>query len=815
MLRIITYLVMLSLSVITSICSAQTQTAETFSINGIIVDEKGEKVNSAEIFMYETLENKLVKTELSDEKGEFIFSSVENGNYYLKIIVNGELKYTGNSFQISSNQNLGTLILEPESKQLEEVVLTQKKPYIERSEGKMILNVESNIGSAGSSAFEVLEKAPGVTVDNNDNISLRGKGNVMVQIDGKLTPMSGTNLGNYLRGIPSNAVDKIEFITNPSSKYDAAGTAIINIKMKKDKRIGTNGSITTAYGQGKYPKSNSGISLNHKNKKINVFGNYNFAYREGFNHLVLDRNFYENDNFIGAYEQDNYLKMDFRNHIGRVGMDYFANDKNTFGIIVNKVSNRFNPNGENVSVVFDETDSPISLFRTSNRSRDHWQNHSINLNHKIVLDTLGSEISTDFDYANYGNKTQQNFTTKYFDLDNNETQNPYLLYGNVKGGLDIFSLKSDFNTLLKNKMKIESGFKTSIVKADNNLAFYDRSSGTDVFDPTKSNHFIYKENINAAYINTSKTFGKWSAQLGLRVENTNITGEQLVDNTSFKNDYTQLFPSVFVGYTLNETNGLEFNYSRRINRPSYDQLNPFKFFLDPTTYKEGNPYLNPQTTHSLEVTHIFKQKIYTTLNFSRTLDNITEVIAPSETAPQVTIQTNRNLDSFDLYGIFFVMPLEVTKWWSSTNSLNFYHGFYSGNVANTTINNQGNFTYNMNSVNNFKITGSFSTELTANYRAREIYAFMDVNPIWHLNLGFQKRFKNKSVLKLAINDIFYTNRSVATSTFDGYVEGFEVERDTRVAVLSYTYNFGNNNGSPRRRSGGADDLKQRAGSTNG
>src|SRR5690606_14134110 len=131
-----------------------------------------------------------------------------------------------------------------------------------------------------------------------------------------------------------------------------------------------------------------------------------------------------------------------------------------------------------------------------------------------------------------------------------------------------------------------------------------------------------------------------------------------------------------------------------------------------------------------------------------------------------------------LYGIFFVMPLEVTKWWSSTNSLNFYHGFYSGNVANTTINNQGNFTYNMNSVNNFKITGSFSTELTANYRAREIYAFMNVNPIWHLNLGFQKRFKNKSVLKLAINDIFYTNRSVATSTFDGYVEGFEVERDT-------------------------------------
>ncbi len=814
MLRIITLPVVLTLSVITSLCVAQ-QTKEMYAINGVIVNEKGEKTASAEIFLFENPENKLVKTELSNEKGEFIFGSVTKGNYYLKIMVNGELKYTGNSFDVTSDSTLGTLILEPETKQLEEVVVSKKKPYIERAEGKMILNVESNIGSAGSSAFEVLEKAPGVTVDNNDNISLRGKGNIMIQIDGKLTPMSGTNLGNFLRGIPSNAIDKIEFITNPSSKYDAAGTSIINIKMKKDKRTGTNGTITTAYGQGKYPKSNSGVSLNHKNKKVNLFGNYNYAYREGFNQLVLDRNFYENGNFTGAYEQDNYLKMDFRNHIGRVGMDYFANDRNTFGIIVNKVSNRFNPNGENVSVVFDESEAAVSQFRTSNRSQDHWQNHSVNLNHKIVLDTIGSEITTDFDYAGYGNKTQQNFITSYLDLNNNEIQNPYLLYGNIKGGLDIFSLKSDFNTTLKNKLKIESGFKISYVKADNDLAFYDRSNGTNVFDPTKSNHFIYKENINAAYLNATKTFGKWSAQLGLRMENTNITGEQLVDNTSFKNDYTQLFPSVFVSYTLNEKNSLEFNYSRRINRPSYDQLNPFKFFLDPTTYKEGNPYLNPQTTHSLEVTHVFKQKFYTTINFSRTFDNITEVIAPSEADPQVTIQTNKNLDRFDLCGIFFVVPLEVTKWWNATNSLNVYHGFYSGNVANTTINNQGNFTCNMSSVNNFKITGSFSTELSANYRAREIYAFMDVNPIWHVNLAFQKRFKNKSVLKLALNDLFYTNRSVATSTFDGYKEGFEVSRDTRVAVLSYTYNFGNNNGLPKRRSGGAEDLKQRAGSANG
>ncbi|MBN8640893.1 MAG: TonB-dependent receptor [Flavobacteriales bacterium] len=814
MTRLILWLALLLVTACQTQLLGQNSVTEKVTLSGKLIAENNDKIALSEVFLYQTENNILIKTELTNENGEFVFVGIPKGNYTLKTNWKDEI-ITVTSITIQSETNLGTLTVKTQPQQLQEVVVERKKPFIERSEGKMILNLDSNIGSAGSSAFEVLEKAPSVNIDDNDNISLRGKNNVLVQIDGKLTPMTGTNLGNYLRGIPSNAVDKIEFITNPSSKYDASGTAIINIKMKKDKRKGTNGSVSVAYGQGVYPKSNNGITLNHRNKKVALFGNYSFAYREGFNKLLLVRQFYENNNFIGAYDQDNFLKMDFRNHIGRVGMDYYVNDKHTFGISVNKVSNRFNPNGENATDVYDENNVLSSRFRTSNRSKDHWQNHSVNLNHKVVLDTLGTEIITDFDYADYGNKTEQNFTTRYLDLNNVEFQNPYLLYGDVNGDLDIFSLKSDFVTTFKNKLKLESGYKTSYVKADNNLAFFDRSSGINVFDPTKSNHFIYKENINAVYVNSSKTFGKWSAQLGLRIENTNITGEQLVDNTSFKNSYTQLFPSLFVSYNLNDKNSLEFNYSRRIARPSYDQLNPFKFYLDPTTYKEGNPFLNPETTHSLEITHVLNQKIYTTLNFSRTNNNIAEVIAPSDTDAQVTIQTNKNLDTFDLYGLFIVMPLEFTKWWSSTNSINGYYGAYSGTIANTTIQNKGNFNYNMNSVNNFKITKSFTSELTANYRAREIYAFMDVNPIWFINLGFQKKFKNNSSLKLVVNDVFYTNRTTADTEFTNYKEGFKVSRDTRVAILSYTYNFGTSNNQARRRTGGADDLKQRAGSSNG
>lgn len=813
MIRLIYLLVLFLLSAITSLIYGQ-ELPEKITISGNISSEKNEIVANAIVFLIYSSDEKLAKTEYADENGKFVFENVSKGNYLIKISENGQARYSGNPFEANGNLSLPTIILTSEVQKLEEVVITKTKPYIERKDGIMILNIESNIASTGTSAFEVLEKAPGVNVDNNDNISLRGKGGILVQIDGKTTQMSGTNLANYLRGIPSGNIDKIEFITNPSSKYDASGSAIINIKMKKDKRKGTNGSISTTYGQGRYPKSNSNLSLNHKNKNVNLFGNYSFAYREGFNELLLNRKFYDEGNFTGAYDQDNFLKMNFRNHIGRIGADFFANEKHTFGIVANAISNKFNPTGKNVSDVYDAANTQSSRFETNNNSRDNWHNHSANLNHKYVIDTLGTELTTDFDYANYGNETEQNFKTRYFDLNNNEFQNPYLLYGDIEGDLNIYALKTDYVTTLKNKIKLETGVKTSYVKADNNLEFYDISSGVPVFDPTKSNHFIYKENINAVYVNGSKQFGKWNAYLGFRVENTNITGEQLVDNTSFKNNYTQLFPSAFVSYAFNDKNSLELNYSRRISRPSYDQLNPFKFFLDPTTYKEGNPYLKPQTTHSLEITHIFNQKIYSTLSFSRTTDNITEVIAPSENDQQLTVQTNKNLNTADIYGLFMIVPFEITKWWSNNNSLNFYYGSYSGTVANTTLQNQGNFTYNFNSVNNFKIANGYSAEFTGNYRAREVYAFMDVDPIWYINLGFQKKFKN-STLKLALNDIFYTNKSTADTEFTDYKEHFNVSRDTRTAVVSYTYNFGSNANPQRRRTGGADDIKQRAGAANG
>ncbi|KIC61215.1 hypothetical protein RM51_18040 [Chryseobacterium taiwanense] len=788
------------------------QSIQNYSLSGKI---DSDKVNQMEINLFNA-ENKLVKTEIADAKGNFSFNDLASGNYLLKINKNGAESYQSENISVTGNTTLPSIQLN--EKIIEAVTITKTKPYIERQDGKMILNVENSIASTGNSAFEVLEKAPGVKVDNNDNISLRGKGNLLVQIDGKNTPMTGTDLANYLRGIPSSSVEKVEFITNPSSKYDAAGTSIINIKLKKDQRRGTNGSISTAWGTGKYIKNNNSFNINHRNKKVNLFANYSFAYREFYNKLLLDRSFYDNGNFTQGYIQDNFLKMNFRNHIAKTGMDYYMNDKNVLGFSVGFISNRFDPTSNNETLILDNNHQPSGTSNTKSNNRDHWKNVSFNLNHKLTIDSLGSELTTDLDYINYSNTSLQNFITNNYDVNGNLfpstslNPNPYNLKGDLGGSLNIYSLKSDLTKVFKKNWKLETGIKTSFVKADNDLQFFNASSGNLVLDDSKTNHFIYEENINAVYGNLIKNWDKFKVNFGLRIENTNITGNQITTNQINKKNYTQLFPSAVFSYDVNDKNTVELNFSRRITRPTYKQLNPFKFYLDLTTYQAGNPDLNPQTTMNYEFTYSFSNKYFATLSYSKTKNNITDVLKPTiENGKTVVVQANENLSSASYYGLNLIAPVKVAKWWDMNNSANFYYGSYTGNIADTSIKNQGNFTFDLNSINSFKLGNGFTAELTGNYKAKEVYAYMFLKPMWSVNIGAQKKFKNNSTLKFSFNDIFFTSNPEARNIYTSYVENFIVRRDTRVATLSYTYNFGSGKSGQPRKTGGADDLKQRVG----
>lgn len=791
---------------------ALAQGNSAYRIMGSVKDENG-LLSDVVIDLFLAKDSTLIKSEITNDVGIFTFDEVMAGEYFVGInSMNHEASNTMISVK-SSDLNMGFIILKPKSIELQEVVVVNKKPYIERGQGKTILNIESSFSATGSSAFEILEKAPGILISANENIVMRGRQGIIVQVDGKNLPMSGTDLANYLKGLPSGSIERIELITNPSAKYDAAGSAIIDIRLKKDKKLGTNGTVSMSYGQGKYPKTNPSITFNHRTKNINVFGNYNFAYREFYSDLTLIRTFYENNNFAGKYKQHNYFLYPFKNHVGRIGLDYTINENNVLGFVINGISNKYKLRGFNETDVFTEPNLRSTKFKTDNLSDNVWANIEANVNFKHLYKKPGREITFDFDIAQYNNETEQLFSTQYLTLDNKPFRDNYILQGLIDGKLNIYALKADYTTPINEQTRIDFGLKSSIVNSDNQLIFNDLSNESIIFDSTKSNHFLYDENINAAYFTFSNTINdKFNYSVGLRAENTNITGNQIVYNERFDTSYTQLFPTLTLNYKVNEKHSFELALNRRIQRPSYSQLNPFKFYLDPTTYKEGNPYLSPQTTNSVDLTYVFNNKISSTFSYFRTNNNITEIIGPSETEEKVTIQTNENISYAEYYSAYVAIPIEITKWWTTQKDLNIYWGQYTGSIANTTINNLGNFNFNINSVNNFTITKNLTAELSGNYRASERYAFEVLQPRWTMNFGLQQKlWDGKGSLRLNVNDVFYSNRVEADVTFTDYTENFLVKRESRVATLALSYRFGKNTvpGS-RRRASGADDIKGRA-----
>jgi outer membrane receptor protein involved in Fe transport len=794
--------------------------AQDATISGKVLETADKPLGYANVLLLKAADSTLVKGTLTDEAGAFQFEGIGVGRYKVVASMLGFGKSKAMEAIVNSSNeslNLNPIRMVQAATALKEVVIEAQKPLIEQHLDKTVVNVENSIVSAGSTALEVLEKAPGIVIDQNDNISMRGRQGVIVMIDGKPVPMSGAELANMLRGMSANTVDKIELITNPSAKYDAAGNSgIIDIRLKRDKSLGTNGTFSSSFGQGRYAKTNQGLQLNHRAQKFNLFGSYNYVLRKDFNELDIYRRFFnESGAFTGAYDQQNVFLMNFSNHSARIGADYFVSPKTVVGVVANGFFMDIDRTNANRSDVINAQGQPESSFLT-NAAVDHGRrNQAVNANLKHTIDSTGREITADVDYITFRNTDQQNFTTNYYNLSNEQTRAPYLLHGTLDGVLSIKSAKVDYRQpLTAIGGNLEAGLKSSLVSADNDLRFYDRSNGDNVFDRDKSNHFLYDENINAAYVNANKKWTKLQAQVGLRLEHTNAKGEQLSDvptDKPFDRNYTQLFPSAAMNYNLSQKHDLGVSVSRRINRPSYNQLNPFKNFLEPSTYSSGNPYLRPELSYSFELTHTLDQRFITKLSYSRTTDVMVQTLAPAPEGDKLVRQRFENLATLDYYGLTVTAPFTIGNWFNSVNNATFYYGLYSGFLADTDLRN-GRPTFNLNSNNSFKLPHNWSAELNGVYRGKEVYGFLDVDPIWFLSAGVQKQFWDKKAsLKLNVTDAFYTNKTRGYTTLARYAENFYQRRDTQVATISFTYRFGNAQASPsRRRTGGAEEETRRA-----
>ena len=794
----------------------------TGGVSGDVIDEQGKALESVNVVLLKTAGNTLVKASLTDNKGIFRIESIDAGRYVLKATLIGFQTFTDTIDIEGTVRKLPSIRLSKKSAALDEVTVRTQKPFMEVKADKIIVNVENSIVSTGSTVMEVLQRSPGITVDQNDRISMKGKQGVTIMMDGKPVPVAGDNLANLLKNMPSSTVEKIELISNPGAKYDAAGTGgIINIKTKKDKRMGFNGSATGSFGQGVYSRTNDALNLNYKSKKISAYVNYGFVTRTGFNGLILDRKFLDpqTGKVDTEYKQANNLLLPMRYHNIMAGVDYNLSSKTTLGVAATGTRTRYEPSGTSFSDVYDRNGVKQSEFITVNDSKNRLNDYSFNLNFKHDFDTSGTELTADADYATYRYNTNQHFINAFFDTTDAPTRQNYDLLGSPTGATTIRSFKTDFTHPMKNSMRFEAGLKLSYVTAGDNSQYSIKDTITDVYkyDSSKSNNFIYNENINAAYVNLAQDRPKWSYQFGLRAEQTVAKGEQKVYPVStFNRNYIQLFPSLATQWHISQQHDLGLTLSRRIDRPNYEQLNPFKFFLDPSNYKVGNPDLQPSLTYAVELSHTYKQKFVTTLSCSIINDVITEVIQPSETQKNESIQTNKNLKRQTFVGLSVAYPFQIFKWWSNMTTGNVYYSYFDGDIAGTPLHN-GKPAFDFNTTNNFLLPKDFSAELSLFYQSGMLYGYMTLKPLWSLNAGVQKNlFQKRATVKLAFTDIFWKVNPVGLTSFSNYHETFVVKRDTRSGVISFTYRFGNRGvGQVRKKSGGAEDEKRRAASSAG
>jgi len=791
-------------------------------ISVTIINDERLPAENATVQLLKAKDSALVKVALTDKDGVAEFENISFGTYILKVSMINFRNYFSSVFEVSAEKatiQWERIQLNRATKEMQEVVVSAKKPFIQKLTDRIVVNVDNSVVNAGTSAFDVLERSPGVQIDPNDNITLRGRQGVIIMIDGKVTPMSGQDLVNMLRGLTSASIESIHIITNPSAKYDAAGNSgIIDIKMKKDQRLGMNGTLTAGYGQGVYPKANAGTTFNFRNKKLNVFGSYNYSYRENLNHLVLDRNFYENGVFTGQDKKDNYAKMPFNAQSLRFGTDFFPSKKTIIGFVFNGNFNHFRRRNDNNSIVIDENKQPDYTFQTTATNNDHFKNMIGNINFKHSFDSTGKELTADIDYGVYNTSSLSSTATQYYNLDGSSMQPDYILNGDQDGKLILRTAKADYVNPLRGGAKFEAGFKTSYVSSDNDAKFYDVSSGTPVNDVTKTNRFYYDEYNNAGYLNFSKEFKKFNVQLGLRGEKTDVKTYQVNGDIQWDSSYFQLFPSAYFNYKLTKDQTLGMSVSRRIDRPGYSQLNPFLFLIDVTTYATGSPGLLPQITWSYELSYSVKN-IHFTLGYSHTRDvqNIAIVrfkdvfpYIPSD--DNVTVQIPVNLESSDYFGLTIAAPIRVNNWWNMINNADIYYNHFNGNLAGTALNN-GTVAADLRTNNSFTFKNGWSTELNANYSTGGRYGYMVSEPQWGVSAGVQKTvMKKKGTLRFNVTDIFWTNRPKATITYDNYIEYWHAWRESRVANLTFIYRFGKNTvTAARRRTTASEEERQRAG----
>ncbi|MEP7252891.1 MAG: TonB-dependent receptor [Ginsengibacter sp.] len=786
---------------------AQTPT----QVSGKIIDESNKPLTAATVLLLNAKDSSLAKTAVTAADGLFRMQSIKPGAYLLSATSIGFTKNYSSKFDIQEGFDFTTppLMLSHGSTSLTAITVQAKKPMIEVKADKTVFNVENSINATGSNAFELLQKSPGVSVDKDDNISMQGKNGVKIYVDGKPTQMGGGDLAAYLRSINSADIESIEMVTNPSAKYDASGNAgIINIRLKKNKNYGANGNVSAGVAFGHTPKYNTSLSLNYRNKKVNLFSNYSNNFGKTRNLFNLYR--IQQDSI---YDQRSINHNDNTSHNVKAGIDYSINSKNIIGAMVTANFNDSKSATNSTTIITPQnTGVPNRILYAGNDLPGSRSNVDYNLNYRYA-DTSGRELDIDADLVTF-TRTGSSYQPNYYRTPITDILLDERIYrNNTPTDIDIYTAKIDYEQPFK-KGKLGFGGKITDVKTKNTFDFYNVYGNNNVKDPDRSNKFNYDENVKALYVNYNRPLSKKTTiQAGVRMENTKSEGD-LISNTpqpddQVKRSYIDFFPSGAITYTLNPKNSFNLSYSRRIDRPSYQNLNPFENKIDELTYQKGNAFLNPQYTNSFQLSHTFLYRYVTSIGYSHIKDYFAQII---DTLGNKAFITQKNLATQNIYSLNISAPITITKWWSAFVTFNGYHSAYIADFG-------GGKTININ-VDAFSIYSqqTFSVKKGPTF---ELSGFFNSPTVWggtfkSKSLGFidvgvqQKVFKGAGNIKVAFTDVFKTLQWKGISDFAGSHLEASGRFESQQLKVTFSYRFGNSQvKAARQRKASAEEENKR------
>lgn len=784
---------LLKFCIITCCIYCGTVLSQNVTISGRVLDSGRAPLSFVNVLLYSADSESAISGTTTSEDGSFILKGLEAGNYRINFSYIG-FESWNEAINISSNKNMGSIILRESSEMLDQTIVHAKLPTIKKTAGKLVFTVENSSLSVGST-MDLLKMTPGVVViDGNIQIKFSSP---IIFINGKRVYLSSAEAAALLENTDAANIKSIEVITNPSAKYDAEAGTVLNIVTSKAISIGYKGSVNATYEQGIYPKYLLGTSHFYKNNWLNVYASYTYG---------NSKDYKEDENFIRFFRPDevstkSIMETDFNrttnfeNHHANFVLDFTLNENNTISLTSNlSATPKVDYNNWGESFIYDaqhQLDSTITTLSNVNFEKN---TQSFAMDYHRNLNETGSSFTASANYIYYDNLQNQNLSSDYF-LANGDFLRNRSFYTESEQGSNIFTGQADISTQLWGGT-FEGGIKFSNVDTESKLDFFDTAGGENIFNNALSDDFNYKENIYAEYINYEREWEKWSVTAGLRGEYTDI--EAISRSLGEVNDqnYFDIFPSVSFRYIINENNSIGMSYSRSIGRPRYQSLNPFRYFITERDFSGGNPNLVPSIDDKFTVTIDHKNKLFFELYYQNTansLDVLTFQNNENSTIGRIDANSIKSYQyAFDILYYDSILPW----WWTQLSTSTFYLAteFYALQSSQETYTN-GDFGQYIMTYNNFKLSKdqSFSADLTGKYISKVALGNRYIKNQFFVNISFRKEFWDKRAsLNLGMDDIFNTLEDmVSASRYYNQDNYYYAKLEYRLLRVGFKYNFGN------------------------